>query len=89
MRHPVMWWLCRQASADLGDRVEVSLDNVTGEASLLVREVTLGDGGLYKCEVTWLDVSQHPSCQHRVVQLVRVNTLAPPASLAIMHGDQR
>ena len=68
--------------------MEVSLDNVTG-ASLLVRGVTLGDGGLYKCEVTWLDVSQHPSCQQRVVQLVRVNTLAPPASLAIMHGDQR
>ena len=50
--HPVMWWLCRQASAELGDRVEVSLDNVTGEASLLVRGVSLGDGGLYKCEVT-------------------------------------
>ena len=72
MMTTVMCCLCRQASADLGDRVEVSLDNVTGEASLLVREVTLGDGGLYKCEVTWLDVSQHPSCQQRVVQLVRV-----------------
>ena len=32
--------------------MEVSLDNVTGEASLLVRGVSLGDGGLYKCEVT-------------------------------------
>ena len=49
-------------------------------------QVALEDEGLYKCEVTYLDLLS-PLC--RVVQLWRLTTSAPPSSLVILQRPIR
>ena len=46
-----------------------------------IASVELEDEGLFKCEVTYLDLLS-PRC--RVVQLWRLTTSAPPSSLVIL-----
>ena len=46
-----------------------------------IASVELEDEGLFKCEVTYLDLLS-PRC--RVVQLWRLTTSAPPSSLVVL-----
>ena len=86
---------CRQIETILEDRLKLGVTNQTNEmtgvpglitASLEIASVELEDEGLYKCEVTYLDLLS-PLC--RVVQLSRLTTSAPATSLAILQRPQR
>ena len=81
----------RQIEASFKQRLTLSQINQTEAgggimASLDIASVALEDEGVYKCEVTYLDLLS-PLC--RVVQLWRLTTSAPPSSLVILQSLAR
>ena len=76
----------RQTEPAFTDRVTITIDNSTHDSSevqFIIKPVRLTDEGLYKCEITYLDVMLN--C--RMVQFTKLKTETPPTGLKILHRD--